>query len=191
MQQAQGQLQQLKNKINEMGNGSDDELPNFRPNHEKVKSFWHRCEVSTNIQSTRSNIWVPAATQLGLSLGYKLNDQSVIGLGMSGSIGWGKDIKHIVVSYEGASGRTYVDYKLRGSFWISGGYELNYRASFNHIEQLKNMSVWQPSGLIGLCKKYQAGKKFKGRMSVLWNFLSYQQIPRTQAFIFRFGYSIK
>jgi hypothetical protein len=191
IQQAQGQIQQLKNRINEAGGSSDDELPAFRPNTQKVKSFWNRLELGSNLQSTRSNNWIPSATQIGLSAGYKLNDKSIIGMGIAGSIGWGKDIRHIAMSFEGTSARSYLDWKIKRTFWISAAFEMNYRQAFTRIEQLRMLNAWQQSGLIGICKKYQVSKKFKGRMSLLWDYLSYQQIPRTQPLIFRFGYSIK
>jgi hypothetical protein len=191
IQQAQSQIQQLKNRINTTGHGADADLPNFRPNQEHVKSFWDRWELGTNLQSTRSNAWLPSATQIGLSAGYKLNDRSVIGVGMAGSIGWGKSINHIIVSYEGIGARSYCDWKVKGSFWLSAGYEMNYRSAFTRIEQLNILNDWQQSGLIGISKKYQVSKKLKGRLSLLWDYLSYKQIPRTQPIVFRFGYSIK
>jgi hypothetical protein len=191
IQQAQDQLTQFKNKVNEMGSSSEEGLPNFRPNSQRVKSFWSRWELGTNLQSTRSNNWLPSATQIGVSAGYKLNDRSVIGVGMAGSIGWGKNIRHIAVSYEGVSARSYADWKLKGSFWLSAGYEMNYRTTFTRIEQLQALAAWQQSGLIGISKKYKVSKKLKGSMNLLWDYLSYSQIPRTQPIVFRCGYSIK
>jgi len=45
--------------------------------------------------------------------------------------------------------------------------------------------------LIGLSKKYSVIKKLEGEMKLLWDFLSYQQVPRTQAILFRIGYALK
>jgi hypothetical protein len=191
MQQSQSQIQQLKNKINEMGGSSDKEMPGFRPNNQRVKSFWNRWELGTNLQSTHSNNWLPSATQIGLSAGYKLNDRSVIGVGMAGSIGWGKSIRHVVASYEGVSARSFVDWKLKGSFWVSAGYEMNYQSTFTRVEELRVLHAWQRSGLVGISKKYKISKKLKGSMSLLWDYLSYQQTPQTQPVVFRFGYAIK
>lgn len=192
VQNAQDQLLQLKNKINSSGQSDGDaDMPDFRRNHQRVKSFWNRWELGTNLQSTRRNEWLPAATQIGLSAGYKLNDRSIAGVGMSGSIAWGKSIKHIVTSYEGVGVRSFFDWKLKGSFWLSGGYELNYRSAFNRIEQLNKLSEWQQSGLIGVSKKYKVSKKLKGSMNLLWDYLSYTQTPRTPPIVFRFGYSLK
>ncbi|OQP64634.1 hypothetical protein [Niastella populi] len=192
MQQAQSQLQQLKDKVNAMGKSDEDaNMPDFKPNSQRTKSFWSRWELGTNLQSIRSNTWLPSATQIGFSAGYKLNDRSVVGVGMAGNIGWGKSIKHLVVSYEGVGARGYFDWKLKGSFWLSAGYEMNYRSAFNRIEQLQTLNVWQQSGLVGISKKYKVSKKMKGSMNLLWDYLSYSQVPRTQPVIFRFGYTLK
>jgi len=43
--------------------------------------------------------------------------------------------------------RSFVDWKIKGSFWISGGFEMNYRNEFNSIEVLKDYNAWQQSGL--------------------------------------------
>lgn len=186
---AQDQLQQLKNKFNTTEqNDGDADIPNFRPNNQRVKSFWERWELGANLQSSRSSNWLPAATQIGLSAGYKLNDRSIVGIGMSGSVGWGKSIKHIIVSYEGVGVRSFFDWKLKGSFWLSAGYEMNYQYAFNRVEQLKSLGAWQQSGLIGVSKKYRISKKMKGSMNLLWDCLSYSQIPRSQPLRFRVGY---
>lgn len=198
VQEAQTQLlEQIKNKINQLGGSAPDNgdqlnrKSDFPRNTQRVKQFWKRIEYTTNLQSTHSNAWLPSTTDLGLLAGFKISDKSVIGIGMAGKIGWGKDFKHIIFSYEGISARSYFDYRIHKSFWLSGAYELNYRASFNRIEELKNLNAYQPSGLLGITKKYQIGKKMKGRMSLLWDFLSYRQQPQQQAIIWRLGYGIK
>jgi hypothetical protein len=196
MQAAQDQLNQLKNKISQyipQGGSSDDELPDFKPNNQKIKSFGQRLEYGTNIQSQRPNNIFPVTSDIGLSLGYKLNDKSVIGLGASYKMGWGQSIRNINITHQGAGLRSFADVKLKGSFWISGGYEMNYRSEFNRIEALKDMNAWQQSGLIGMSKVVSMNSKFfkKTKLQLLWDFLSYQQVPRTQAVLFRIGYNLK
>jgi hypothetical protein len=197
---AQSQLTDLKNKLasNSYSNGDAQiEIPDFKVNTQRLKSFWNRWELGTNVQSTRSNNWLPATTQLGLSAGFKINDGATIGLGVAGNIGWGKDIRHMALTYEGVGGRSYFDWKLKGSFWLSAGYEMNYRPTLLNIEITsptgggREGAAWQRSGLVGISKKYKVGKKFKSNMSLLWDCLSYSQVPRTQPILFRVGYSIK
>ncbi|SJZ85989.1 hypothetical protein [Sediminibacterium ginsengisoli] len=188
MQQAQGELNKLKDKVNQLGGGSSDmEIPDFKPNNQKTKSFWKRLEYGVNIQSQKPNGLMPVTSDLALTAGYKLNDKSTIGIGASYKMGWGKDISHIRISSQGLGLRSYVDVKLKGSIWISGGYEYNYQQEFSRLDQLRDLNAWQKSGLIGLSKKYKLGKK-NGNLQLLWDFLSYSQVPKTQPLKFRVGY---
>jgi hypothetical protein len=181
--EAQSQLQNLKEKMMKAGGGgsSDDDIPEFKPNSQKTKSFLKRVEVGANMQSQKTNVFLPVTSDVGLSLGYKLNDKSLLGVGASYKIGWGKNIRQISITHQGAGLRSFVDYKLKKSLWISGGYEMNYRSAFNDIEQLKDLNAWQQSGLIGISKKLSVNAKFfkATKVQLLWDFLSYQQVPRT------------
>jgi hypothetical protein len=145
------------------------------------------------VQSQKTNAFLPVTSDIGLSLGYKLNDKGLVGVGASYKIGWGKSIRQISITHQGAGLRSFVDYNLRKSFWISGGYEMNYRSAFNDIEQLKNLNAWQQSGLVGISKKLTVNAKFfkSTKVQLLWDFLSYQQVPRAQPIVFRIGYNFK
>jgi hypothetical protein len=193
LQQAQSQLNELKNKVLRGGGSSSgaDMPEGFKPNGQKTKSFLQRLELGTNMQSEKATSFFPVTTDLGVSLGYKLNDKSIIGLGASYKFGLGRGWNHIRFSHEGAGLRSFIDWKIKGSFWMSGGFEMNYRSHFNSFSQLQSFSNWQQSGLIGLCKSIPIKTKFfkKTSVRVLWDFLSYQQIPKTQPVIFRVGYN--
>jgi hypothetical protein len=195
VQAAQGQLRELQNKLLKYGSGSSDDImpQGFKPNSQKTKSFMQRLEYGTNMQSQKSTTFFPTTSDIGLSLGYKLNDKSIIGVGASYKLGWGHGWNNIKLSSEGMGLRSYVDWKFKGNFWISGGYEMNYRTAFSNFNQLKDMNGWQQSGLIGISKAIPLKTKFfnKSKLQLLWDFLSYQQIPRTQPIIFRIGYQIK
>lgn len=192
LQAAQAQLNQLKDRVLRLGgNSSDQEMPEgFKPNNQKTKTFLQRLEYGANIQSQKATNLFPVTSDIGLSLGYKLNDRSVIGIGASYKLGWGRGWNHIRLSSEGLGLRSYVDVKLKGSFWISGGYEQNYRTPFSDFEVLRNRSGWQQSGLLGLSKVISLKTKLFKKTSVklLWDFMSYRQIPRTQSLVFRIGY---
>ncbi|MBL7709152.1 MAG: hypothetical protein JNJ86_08760 [Chitinophagaceae bacterium] len=194
IQDAQSQLNQLKDKVMKMGGGSSDaELPDFKPNNQKTKSFLQRLEYGTNIQSQKANAFFPVTSDIGLSIGYKLNDKSIIGIGSSFKMGWGTGFNNIRISSQGVGLRSYLDYKIKGSFWISGGYEMNYRSAINSIAQLQPYSAWQRSGLVGLSKVVSLKTKFfkKTKLQLLWDFLSYEQVPRVQPLVFRVSYNIK
>jgi hypothetical protein len=195
LQQAHNQLNDWKNKLSQSGrSGSDDIMPEgFKPNNQKTKSFLQRMELGTSIQSQKSNSYFPATSDIGLSIGYKLNDKSVLGIGASYKIGLGKSIRHINITHQGVGLRSFMDWKIKGSFWMSGGYEMNYRNEFNRIDVLKDLDAWQQSGLIGLSKIISLQTKLfsKTKLQLLWDFMSYQQLPRTQPILFRVGYTIK
>jgi hypothetical protein len=193
---AQGELNALKAKAQSLSQGSfgngEGEMPEgFKPNNQKTKTFLERLEYGANIQSVKGTSFLPVTSDLGLSVGYKLSDKGAIGIGGSYKLGWGRSLRDLELTSQGIGIRSYVDYKLKGAFFLAGGYEMNYRSAFHSITQLQGYSSWQRSGLVGVSKKYKAGKKLKGNMQLLWDFLSYQQIPRTQAIVFRIGYSIK
>jgi hypothetical protein len=143
VESAQSQLNQLKDKVIKTGgNGSDDMMPDgFKPNDQKTKNFWNRLELGTNIQTQKATQFFPVTSDIGLSIGYKLNDKSIIGVGASYKMGLGKGWDHIKVSHEGVGLRSFLDWKIKGSFWISGGYEMNYKAAFHSFTQLQNLNA--------------------------------------------------
>jgi hypothetical protein len=197
VQSARSQLYQLKNKVSGYSSGSYEntssgiEMPDFKVNEQKTKSFLKRLEYGGNVQSQKARMMFPVTSDLGFSVGYKLNSRSVIGLGASYKLGLGSGWNHVKLSHEGVGLRSFVDYKIKGSLFISGGYEQNYRSIFTTLNELRNYSSWQSSGLIGLSKKYKISKKLKGNVQLLWDFLSYRQVPQTQAVLFRVGYRLK
>ena len=197
MQSAQGQMNVLRSRLGSFssgsyGNGNDFDMPDgFKPNGQATKSFLQRLEYGANIQSQKARYFFPVTSDVGLSLGYKINDKSSVGIGASYKVGWGRGWDNISISHQGVGLRSYLDVKIKGSFFVSGGYEQNYKSVIHSVNQLKDFSSWQTSGLLGLSKKYKLNKNLKAEMKLLWDFLSYRQVPRTQAILFRIGYSFK
>lgn len=196
VQSAQVQLNTLKSKLSSFSSGSygngDANLPEgTKINSQKTKSFFQRLEIGTNLQTQKARYIFPVTSDIGLSLNYKLNDQALAGIGASGSIGMGRGWNSLELSYQGLGLRGNLDWKIKGNFYVAGAYEMNYRSRIRSFDQLKDYSSWQPSGLLGLCRKYQISKKLKGDMKLLWDFLSYQQTPRTQALLFRVSYILR
>ena len=192
IQTAQAQLNQFKDKLNQLGGGSGDiEMPDFERNDQRTKTFLKRLEYSSNLQTTKANSFFPTTTDLGLSVGYKLNKKNVIGIGSSYKLGWGKDVRHINLSSEGISFRSFADVRLKGSFYASGGFEYNYQKPFAAFRQLYHLNTWQQSGLIGVSKIISIRSKLfkKTKLQLLWDFLSYRQRPNTQPIKFRVGYN--
>ncbi|GAO42032.1 hypothetical protein [Flavihumibacter petaseus] len=191
MQQGQAELESLKRKLdNALENGESLDMPGFKPNDQRTKSFFKRLELGTNLQTVRSNSFYPATSDFALSLGYKLNKKSVIGIGASYKMGWGQDIQHIKITHQGMGIRTFLDMKIKKSFWLTGGGEWNYREPFEDLAILKSVNQWQQSVLFGIQKKQQLGK-YKSTISVLYDALWQRQLPKGQPLLFRVGYNLK
>lgn len=195
IQSEEAQLSKLRDKLNlHSTNGADLDMPNFKPNSQKTKGFLQRLEYGTNLQTVHGSYYFPTTTDLGLTLGYKITNECSFGIGASYKIGWGKDFKNIHISSEGVGLRSYLEMPLKKTFFASGGLEYNYQLSSGglpaSIERL-TAKTWQQSGLIGITKivSLKTTMLKKSKMQLLWDFLSYQQVPRTQPVKFRVGYS--
>ncbi|MBY0477756.1 MAG: hypothetical protein K2Q24_08910 [Chitinophagaceae bacterium] len=189
IQVGQQQLQRLKAKFPYVNNLGD--MPEFEPNMEKTKQFKKRLELGSNFQTTKARTYFPTTTDIAVSLGYKLNEKSVVGVGSSIKMGWGTGFDNIRITQQGLSLRSFLDWKLKGSFWITGGYEQNYLTAFRRIEELKNKAVWKQSALIGMSKVISVKSNFfkKTKVQILYDFLWKQQVPVTQPVLFRMGYN--
>jgi hypothetical protein len=187
----------LKEKLNQVANGGGDpDMPDFVPNNQKTKSFLKRMEYGLDVDFGKNNSFMPGSTaKIAASLGYKLSDKSLAGVGLGYNLGLGS-IEHISFSHQGVSLRSFLDWKPFGkgksgflsSLWVSGGYEMNHNAGFKNIEQLKNSNAWQRSALLGISKKYKISKKVKGEMKLLYDFLHREHIPKSNALVWRVGY---
>ena len=193
IQAAQSEMNQLKQKLvsNLKGGSEGGELPDFKPNEQKTKTFLQRLEIGTNLQSVKGTSYLPVTSDLGFSVGYKMNDKSVIGIGASYKLGWGEGFRHIKLTSEGIGLRSFMDWKLKKQFFISGGFEMNHNSRFSNIDLLKESNAWQQAGLLGIKKKINIKTKwFKGtNIQLLYDFLSKQHLPVSQPVLFRVGYA--
>jgi hypothetical protein len=195
LQAANQDINKLQNKLSALGGGSGDmDMPNFKPNNQRTKTFFERLEYGTNLQTNTGSFYFPTTTDMGLSVAYKISNNNDVGIGASYKVGWGKDFQHISVSSQGAGFRSFVDIKAKKSFYLSGGFEYNYQPPTTPPGVTivsADLSAWQQSGLIGISKIVSMNTKVfkKTKVQFLWDFLSYQQVPRTQPFKFRVGYS--
>ncbi|MEO6230418.1 MAG: hypothetical protein ABJB11_13685 [Ferruginibacter sp.] len=195
LQQAQEQLDGLKNKLianplASLNKNGDLDMPDFKPNEQKSKTFKQRLDFGFNVQFAKNNTLLPTTSDISLTVGYKINDKSTIGFGGAYKVGMGT-IKKIKFTHEGIGLRSYIEWKLKKQFFISGGYELNHNAQFKNIEVLKNYDAWQRSALIGLTKKLSVKSKwFKtSNIQILYDILSQQHVPVSQPLLFRVGYN--
>lgn len=192
LQSAQLQLDTYKDKLNSLGAGNGEvDMPDFKPNDQKTRTFWKRLEFGTNFQTTRNNYMFPTVSDFGLSVGYRLGHDNIAGLGASYKLGWGNGIQHIALSSQGLGLRSFLQIKIKGSFSATGGFEYNYTTPFTSYQQLKKLQYWTQSGLLGVAKTISTKSKVfkKTSLSLLWDFLSYQAVPKTQPILFRIGYN--
>jgi len=192
MQSAESQLDGYKDKLNQLGQGNGDmDMPDFKPNDQKTKTFWKRLEYGANFQTTHNNYYFPTITDLGLSLGYRLGNSNVVGVGASYKLGWGNGIQHVALSGQGVGMRSFLEIKIKSSFSATGGLEYNYTTPFTSFQDIREIQRWTQSGLIGISKTVSMKSRFfkQTKLQLLWDFLSYQQVPKTQPILFRVGYS--
>jgi hypothetical protein len=154
----------------------------------KSKKFLQRLEWGTNLQFGKANAMLPSTANIGAQLAYKFHQNGSLGLGAAYKLGYGS-IRRVSFTNEGIGFRSFLDYKLKGKFFVNGGFEFNYNAAFNEISQLKEYNLWQSSALLGLSKKYKLSKKMNGNLILLYDFLYREHIPASQPFVFRVGYS--
>ena len=192
LQSASQEISKIRDKISALGAGNGNmDMPDFKPNPQKTKTFLQRLEYGTNLQTTHGSFYFPTTTDLGLSIAYMIAAKNDIGIGASYKIGWGSDISHIHLTSQGAGLRSFIDIQAKKSFFVTGGFEYNYQPPTIPYLDISGISNWQKSGLIGLSKIVTMNSKVfkKTKVSILWDFLSYQQIPKTQPILFRVAYS--
>ena len=167
------------------------DMPDFKPNQQKTRPFLKRLQLGTDLQTTRPDYFSPTTTDIGLSLAYLASNKLDFGIGGSYKIGWGQNINHVKLSSQGASIRFFLDFQLRKTYYLTGGYELNYQQAFTTFSQISSVAEWSRSGLIGLSKIISLNNKFfkKTKVQLLWDFLSYSQVPRRNPIVFRVGYN--
>lgn len=186
---AQSELSKLRNRFPQAGDASD--LPDFKPDATKTKPLKKRLIYGIDMQTSRGNNFIPNYSDIGLSIGIKLSDRFTTGLGASYKLGFGKDISHIKFTSEGLGLRSYIDWKIKKSFYLSGGMELNYLSAFSSFKQLEDYSAWKKSALLGVSKTVSLKTKFfkNTKVLLLYDFLHAMQIPQSRALVFRAGYS--
>jgi hypothetical protein len=81
-----------------------------------------------------------------------------------------------------------MDWRIKKSYYVMGGYEENYMTQFSSIAALRSVA-WQRSALIGLERKYKISSKLQGNIQLLFDALYRQEIPQRQMIKIRVGYN--
>lgn len=186
MDVARSKFDELKKKFPAL-NGAD-EMPEFKPKEMKSKSLLQRLEFGSNIQFQRSNQFFPTTSDLAGQVAYKFHKNGSAGIGLSYKLGLGSGLNDIHFSSQGMGIRSFIDWKLKGTFFLNGGYEQNYQPEYTGIPTGIGQQ-WTQSGLFGISKKYKINSKLNGNVMVLFDFLSNQHAPRTDPIKIRTGYN--
>jgi hypothetical protein len=187
MSQARERFNELKEKFPDLDNVAD--MPGFKPNEMKTKSFLQRLEFGGNMQFARSSLYFPTTSDIAGQVAYKFHKNGSAGLGAAYKLGLGTGFNNIRFSHQGLGLRSFLDWKLKGSFYVNGGFEENYNTAFTNTDQLRNINNWQGSGLIGISKKYNVSSTLKGNIILLYDFLCNQHVPKTDPIKLRIGYN--
>jgi hypothetical protein len=188
MQQAQSALTSLKDKLTIVGGQSSDvEIPDFSPNQQRTRSFWQRIEIKTDLQTNRGGRFLPNTADVAAGFAFKIDDKKQIGSQLVYKAGLGNGLNNIKLTHQGIGYRFYTDLKLKGSFWLSAGYENHHYSTFKKFRELETVKNWQTSALAGLSKKWKLKKK-AGDMKLLYDFL-WNKKPGGQRIVWRTGFS--
>ena len=140
-----------------------------------------------NFQTTRYNGIFPVTIDFGGQVNYRISDKFYTGVGISYKLGLGNNFQSIKLTHEGVGLRSGMDFNIKKSFFVSGGFEVNYFQRITDFDQLKDLSQWQNSALLGAMQKVKIGRS-SSTIQLMYDFLHNKHVPRTQPVLFRFGY---
>jgi hypothetical protein len=183
---AQGELNTLKSKLNKVKKASsnDEEMPKGY-NSQKSKSFLKRLTYETNCQTQKIETTM---ADVSLTVGYKINDRSIISIGGAARVGLGKDWNNIRFTNEGFGLKSVLDWKVKHGIWMMGSYETNYYNRFSESQYNGNIDPWQANILLGLMKKIQINSKKTSTVRLAYNLMYKQNNFLTQPVVFKVGY---
>jgi hypothetical protein len=165
------------------------DVPSFKPNPFKSKRFIDRIEFGTNFQVSQSNTYFPATTNIALQVAYKLNSDLSTGIGASYILGMGKGWNQIQFTNQGIGLQSFIDRKIAGIIYISGGFEKNTLPPTSIQKENGDYSWhWQSCALLGLKCKYSLSGKLSPTMSLQYDFLYDSHIPNTSPFVYKIGW---
>lgn len=186
--EAKAKLSGIKDRISQQGSASV-ELPDFKPNSQKSRTLAQRIEYGFNIQFSKANRLVPHGANIGLEAGYKLNNRSIIGVGIATRVGISTNPK-VSFNNNGISLRSFLDWRLKRQFFITGGLERHF---FRYSESGSNFREADMSHLVGISKKISfSGKLVKGlKVQLLYDLTHQGNVLQSQPIIFRITQVVK
>jgi hypothetical protein len=153
----------------------------------KTTGIQDRLRFGFNFQTTRNNGMFPVTVDLAGQVNYRMSEKLYAGLGIAYKLGLGNNFQSMKLTHEGVGIRSGLDFNVRKSFYISGGFETNYFKRISDLRQLHDFSQWQNSAMLGVMHKVRIGKA-SSTIQLLYDILHNRHTPRTQPVLFRFGY---
>lgn len=142
---------------------------NWKPNPLKTKRLSDRLIYGGNIQIDAKNRFFPSSLNCAGNIVFQYSRNGNIGIGGSivyglyGSLFRSENMERINMSTNGWAIRSSIDYRIRGSIYVLGGYEQNYRdkkiLSANHSNELALNKEMLPSLIIGFKIRYPVKNK--------------------------------
>jgi len=193
--QALNQARRAKDQLKQL------EKPSFKKNPERGKPFWQRLETQYNFQTSRVSPdgLRPAMLELGASVAFKHTPRLSHGIGISASMGLGRDWQNIRFSYEGISLRAFSDWQWLYGFSLQAGYERAFRPQNRPYlpgatqpndkdNALKDaFGAQQQAAYAGIMKRYRINSKWSGTFLAGYNFL-WREGGMRSPFLLRFGW---
>ncbi|SFW87397.1 hypothetical protein [Chitinophaga sancti] len=185
--QGSEKLKEVRSKFPNLDNAA--QMPAFKPNEMKTKLLIDRLEPGGNIQFQKSNYYFPTMVDLAGQIAYKFHKNGSIGIGASYRLGMGEGWQKIHFSHQGLGIRSFADWKLKGTFYLNGGFELTKNSNIPNSGVLKSWNGWASSALIGINRKQKVGPKLKLNTMLLYDLLASQK-PKTDKIKIRIGYTL-
>lgn len=173
-----------------------------KPNSQRLKSFKERLETTTIFQLGRPLRRVENQLNIGILVGYRLNDRLTSGLGITYLANYG-NIYKLQIKHGGLGVRIYGDYKLgtKKTMSLFGSAEYNQLARSSQIQTINDFGPINRSSLettnqrlavIGFSKRIKSrGRLIKSSIiQILFNALYASKNNQSQPFIFRLGYGL-
>lgn len=174
-------IQEMKSDFPQLSCAND--IPDFKPNPLKTKSFGSRLKFGLDFQFKHADDVLPVGFIGGGSVSYQLSKKSSFGIGLLSQ----KDFKAIKDekkhNFDLVTIRSELETKLRGLIFLGVNYERLYDLPKFEIANRNSDSF-----LAGLIIKYKM-KTFAGfQISFLYDFLYEKHQPVGQPLIYRIGY---
>jgi hypothetical protein len=181
-------LGDLSDKATEIGNiDNTAQVPEFKPDPFKTKSFWEHFDVGFDLQFDRNTFHLPSSGVAGLQLAFNFNERFSAGALVNYRFGMG-EIKHIRFSHQGAGYGVFINSKIWKNLGAQAGYERNWRTDTQVSETVQFDAGWTTAMLAGLTYEYSIGKKVKATLGVFCDFLYKKYTPQSNAVLWRMGW---